>query len=78
MKDHVEELEQHLKHIDVSLSVAEPRELAGLLRERRITLNEIAALGGIEEGSRIDELARRREDRRSKADVGKVSKSRSK
>lgn len=67
--DRLAELEQHLAHLDAALKLAEPKEVAALLRERRITLGEIAALGGVEKGSAIDELAQRRADRRAKAGV---------
>ena len=64
--DRVAELRKNLRHLDEAVQRAEPKELAALLRERRITLSELASLGGVEKGSSIDELARRREDRRAK------------
>lgn len=69
MSERVTELLTHVTHLDTALRVAEPREVAALLRERRITLAEIAALGGVEKGSVIDELANRRKDRQSTPDV---------
>ena len=67
MIDRTAELTKALAHIDAALSAAEPNAVAGLLRERRITLAEMADLEGVEKGSTVDELANRRTTRRTTA-----------
>lgn len=64
-----DELLSAIKRIDAALDLAEPREVAALLRERRITLAEIESIAGPEEGSIVDELTKRRKDRRSAAGI---------
>lgn len=72
--DRLSELASHLTRLDEALDEAESKEVAALLRERRITLAEIAALGGVEKGSAIDELAQRRADRRAEAGLDEKPK----
>lgn len=75
MFDRVAELEESMA--DIRLALAEDMsgsERAALLREKRITLAELASLAGVEKGSTIDELAGRREDRRAAAGVASKSK----
>ena len=63
----IEELRSQITRLDSALDAAEPREIAALLRERRITLSEIESLAGPEKGSIVDELTRKRQGRRSAA-----------
>lgn len=59
------ELEGHLARIDLALdsSKVTGSEVASLLRERRITVTELASMGQ-PVGSKIDEVKQRRESRR--------------
>jgi hypothetical protein len=65
----IDDLRAAVTRIDAALDLAAPNELASLLRERRITLAEIDSLSGPEEGSIVDELTKRRKDRRSAAGI---------
>lgn len=65
MIDRRVELELHIELIDVALGSAKVTgsEVASLLRERRITVAELASMGQ-PVGSKIDEVKQRRESRR--------------
>lgn len=65
-----ERLEQLRDLLRAQLESAPPSAVAGIAREYRATLAELAAMGAgadapREEGSKVDELAARREARRS-------------
>ena len=60
-----DELARHLAWIDAALESAEPSAVAALLRERRITLNEMGEEP--KEQSKRDELRERRAKRRPSA-----------
>ena len=65
MIDRRVELEKHIEHIDSALRSVKVTgsEVASLLRERRITVTELASMGQ-PVGSKIDEVKQRRESRR--------------
>jgi recombinational DNA repair protein RecR len=65
MIDRRVELEGHIARIDMALESGETTgsEVASLLRERRITVTELASIGQ-PVGSKIDEVKLRRESRR--------------
>lgn len=65
----LDDLRWAVARIDQALEDCEPREVAALLRERRITLAEIDSMTGPEEGSIVDELTKRRKVRRSEAGI---------
>jgi len=60
-----DELERHIGWLDAALVEAEPNVVAGLLRERRLTLDHLAAMGTI--GSVRNDLADARAKRRAAA-----------
>jgi hypothetical protein len=64
--DRKAELEKHLTWIDGALADADPNVMAGLLRERRITVNELASAGAVM-GSVRNDLTAAREKRRAAA-----------
>lgn len=70
----VDELRSLLTRVDRALDEASPREVASLAREKRLLLSELDALEGPGEESTVDELARRRADRRSAAKVAAPAK----
>jgi len=63
--EHASALRDLLARIDAALDQAEPREVASLSREKRQLLTELDKLAGTEKGSPVDELNRRREERRA-------------
>ena len=63
--DRQAELEQHIEWLGKALDEAEPNAVAGLLRERRLTLNELAAAGKV--GTVRNDLADARKKRRASA-----------
>jgi len=67
--ERVDELAAHVGMLDRASKICEPRELPAILRERRITMAELTSLRGVDKGSVIDELAKRRADRRTRTDV---------
>ena len=64
--DRKAELEKHIGWLDSAVAVAEPNAVAGLLRERRQTLNELAVVGATM-GSVRNDIAAAREKRRAAA-----------
>src|SRR6185503_404249 len=62
--DRATELGKHLEWLKASIEVAEPNAVAGLIRERRATLSELASLPSSLEGSKADDLRARREARK--------------
>lgn len=69
MADRRAQLEELRDILRAQLEDAPPSAVAGIAREYRATLADLAALGGAgdaprEEGSKVDELARKREARR--------------
>lgn len=66
------ELENHLTHLDAALERSEPREVAALLRERRVTLRELAEVPKTNGRSIRDELTTRREARRAAAQTAEA------
>ena len=64
--DRVAELRSHLTFLDRALNLAEPSAVAGLVRERRLTLLEIAATPA-GDGSLRNEIAEQRSRRRAAA-----------
>lgn len=74
--DRITHLEEAARMIDHVLEVGADlsgSEISALLREKRITLAEIASLEGVKEGSTVDELTRRRQDRRAAAGVAQAA-----
>ncbi|WP_395153131.1 hypothetical protein [Ilumatobacter sp.] len=70
------ELEWNLKIIKDTLAASDTSasETASLLRERRITLNELEGLGAARPGSITDEVKGRREKRNAAA-IARATKS---
>ena len=66
--DRKTELEKHLTWLDDALGEAEPNAVAGLLRERRQTLNELVSVGAVV-GTVRNDIAAAREKRRAAAAV---------
>lgn len=66
-----EQLEDLRDILHAQLQDAPPSAVAGIAREYRMTLAELASMGPgtsvREEGSKVDELAQRRETRRQSA-----------
>jgi hypothetical protein len=65
--DRAAALEDLVGRLTAALDAAEPKEVAALSREKRLVLAELESLAGSRKGSPIDELAKQRADRRSKA-----------
>ena len=63
-RDELGELNEYLK---AQMALAEPKEAAGLVRERRAVLKELDELSGTSEVDLVDELLARREARETDA-----------
>jgi hypothetical protein len=63
--DRQAELEQHIEWLGAALDQAEPAAVAGLLRERRLTLDALAAAGKV--GTVRNDIAAARQKRRASA-----------
>lgn len=64
--DRKAELKKHIVWLDEAVRSAEPAAVAGLLRERRQTLNELASVGATV-GTVRNDIAAAREKRRAAA-----------
>lgn len=64
------ELVASLAHIDSALVDAKPGEVAGLIRERRAVVTQLAALPAGEESNPVDDLTARRKNRRAAPKAG--------
>jgi hypothetical protein len=64
------ELEASLVHLDAALVGAKPGEVAGLVRERRAVVTQLAALPAAEESNPVDDLSARRKNRRAAPKAG--------
>jgi hypothetical protein len=67
------ELEQHLTWLDAALEDAPPAAVAALVRERRITVREIAEVPKSDGKSIRDDVAAKRAARRSAAQAAQAS-----
>lgn len=67
------ELETHLDRLAAAIEGAPPGVVAGLLRERRITLREVAEVPSSDGKSIRDDVAAKRKQRRSAAQAAEVA-----